>query len=129
MPSNDPADATGHWGLWFLANVLRLRHRGGDRAPRRTGGRRAHPKRTPRGRVVGARRLDSVGSHDYPGAGSAVVVRSVADSRLPPGRRREQRRCGRREHRVRDRLGVDRLRAVVTEWYGRGATLARELTF
>jgi hypothetical protein len=83
----------------------------------------------PVGGVVGARQLDTPGSHDHIRAGAAVVVRRAAHLRLPPGRVLGERPCGDREHRVRGRLGVDRLRALVAEGHGSRATLTRELNF
>jgi hypothetical protein len=48
----------------------------------------------PVGGVVGARRLDTPGSHDHIRAGAAVVVRRVAHLRLPQGAFLENVRAG-----------------------------------
>jgi hypothetical protein len=100
------------------------------RTPHPAVGRRAYPARSPpRWRVDGARRLDSVGSHDHQGRGAALMVRATADSLLPPGRLVGQRCCGQREHSVCDSLGIDRLRALVAKGRGSRATLTRKLNF
>jgi hypothetical protein len=130
MLRKDGADATGTRNGGFLANLRRLRPRVGDRAPHQVGGRRAYPQPPSRGWVVGARWVDTPGSHDAIRAGAAVMVRRAAHGRLRPGRLLGDRAFGDRELSVRDSLGVDRLRALVAEGHGsRAAILTRELNF
>jgi hypothetical protein len=82
------------------------------------------------GGVSGAGRLDTPWSHDHTRTDTAVVVRRAAHRRLSPGRYLgDGRGGGQREHRVRDSLGIDRLRALVARRHSSGATLTRELNF
>ena len=77
-------------------------------------GRRTYLLRSPHGRVGDGRRFDTLGSHDAIREGVAIVVWRVVHSRVTTRRAVGLGRA-QREHRVRDSLGVDRLRAVVAE--------------